>query len=387
MKTLLYPQLLLPQEFGIVSLAFLITAVGATITAGGVLDGLVREVPILRGRQEDTTRLRSAGISAALCAASFATSGLAIAIGYTIWARDVDSALLWTAPYLGCTVLVNALVCDLQIREKSLEYAIVLFLKSALAVPIAIATAPTFGASGVLAAETAALLACVALTRLVWSRDLQLITHFVQDARRLVRSGFSFTLSSFVQNVGSTIDRWMVQATQGSQGLGTYAFAMNFTSVGLVLVNMLNLYNTPRILRAYGEDNSPQNAVRQATRVTAVTLTLFAIAAMPILVALPTFVRRWYPSYVDALSLLPWVVVGTLAMTASSYDVLFRASGRGTALLLLQALTAGGTLAAAAMAAWFGAPLTTYAVIFACGRLALMASGWIVGSQSLLRAR
>jgi O-antigen/teichoic acid export membrane protein len=386
-KLIAYARLLGPEGFGLVSLALLTVAIAAYVATGGLLEGLASRAPLMRGRGEDVRHVRSVAFA-------FATTG-GIALGLVLSAvmaiapfeDEGFRVLVWTGPFLAATVFLMSLMCDLQVREKSVEYAGVLCLKSTLAIAFAIPLASLWGAAGVLIAEIASQLACAALVLGAWSRDLGWKLDARADAGALARSGIPFVGGSLAQNLGSNVDRWAVQFGLGVGALGQYAFAMNFASAGSVLLSMIQLYATPRMLRRYGATGDPRELVRSSRAILVVLGAAFLLGMAPFLFAFRYVVDSWFPEYSLAADLSLYIYAGTAAITAAFFDILFRATGNATPVWAVHATVAVAAGLACIVATQWHAELVVYAMVFAAARLAAACAGWTLAVRGLRLSR
>jgi O-antigen/teichoic acid export membrane protein len=180
-------------------------------------------------------------------------------------------------------------------------------------------------------------------------------------------------------------DRWAVQSTHGVSALGTYGFAMHFSSVGLVLLNMVQLYVSPRLLRRFGADGDTTALRRHSVRFAIFTAGTYAVTAVPLVFAFPRLLARYFPAYMGAAPLAPWVAIGTGAIALGFFDVLFRASGNGRPLALVQVIVAIVGFAAALVASALDSPLWVFALGFCCTRIVSTILGWVTGSRLLLQ--
>jgi O-antigen/teichoic acid export membrane protein len=383
-KNLVFARLLHPQGFGVYTLALLLSAVGNYAATAGILDGLFREIPILRG-QGSTAALqatRNAGVTASLMLGAVAGVLLSIACAAAEWWQPDLDGLVWAGPMLVGTVALNTLMLDLRTRERSSEYGALLFAKSAVAIAL-IAPLVQFGAAGAVAAETVAMLACAAWCRIRWSDGLQWAVGDRAVVITLMKRGLPFTGGSVLQNLAMSADRWAVQLRFGSATLGRYAFAMLISSLGLIAINVLQQYAGPRILRAYGATGDRVAVVQKATWLMLILAAVFALAAVPVIVGFRWLVASWYPQYAGAEQLVLGVYAGTVFMTLGFFDILFFAHGDGRWLMVTHGIVLAAQVLAYVAAAALSASLETYVIIFAAGRLLSLLLGWTLGLRML----
>jgi O-antigen/teichoic acid export membrane protein len=380
-KTLIYARILFPVDFGVFSLAVLVTTFCSYLATAGTLEGLACQVPILLGQGRDTTSIRSNALSI-LVLMTFSV-GLLIFFGCLIAVSQKPSlaALMWLPIFFISTVLLAGLLVDLQVRELSIQYVAVLCLKSVLAPLIALLIAPSLGASGVLIAETVSLLACIVLCLFVWGRDLRLLISFNAKIKTLASLGFPFTVSNLLQNLSVNIDRWAVQLVFGVATLGTYAFALNFSAIGLMVLSMIQLYAAPRMLRVFGVSNDMVVVFGQAKRLLIGVFFVFAVGAIPAFLLFPILIEQWFPQYLDAIDLMIPVYIGTSISALGFFDILFRATGNGRKLVAIQSVISLFGCLACFFAFYSDSPIVTYAIIFASTRLLSFGLGWFLAMR------
>jgi O-antigen/teichoic acid export membrane protein len=378
-KTLAYGAFMSPVDLGGVVLALLVVAAAGYPATFGLQDALVREVPILRGAGVDPVGVRSAVLTGVLVLACVVGVAISIACG----AIAPESSLIWCGPLLTATVLFNLAVADLQTRELSIIQAAMLLGKSLVPLVIVVSYGERWTTANILQMEMLVQTTLGAAALLVWREGL----HWRPDGsewRRLARIGLPFAGNSAVQHVALHVDRWAVEWSSGRAALGLYGFAMQLASVGLVTLNITQLYVTPRLLRRMATEGDAAQLVQSMRRWRRITLAAgVAVAVVSVLVA-PIAIARGWPAYVDARRLLPIISVGAVAIALSFYDVFFLAAGNGRAMLPVQGLAVAVTAAMCAAAMWLDAGLFGFACAFAAGRLATVVMGWWLGNAVLM---
>jgi len=377
-KTLLYASLLEPEQFGLVGFSALVvslTSYGATF---GVQDGLAREVPIRRGRGETVSQLRVTALAAVFAVASVLGLAVSIALALGESSFGLPFGAWWIGPYLTANVWLNITLVDLQIRERSTIQAITLFIKSFFPLVVVLLADCTWTASRVIALETAVLFTLAVSVLISQTRDLR-SSFSREELTHLARVGLPFVGGSLANNIAMNIDRWSVQLVLGTAALGLYLFAMQLVSVGLVVVNVMQMYFTPRWLRAWSMDQEVLSLWKRIRQYLVIVGSLTAFGFVIVVLISPIAVNSVWPQYIDALPLLPWVAVASVAIAVSFFDVFFLASNSGRKLVEIHLFVGLTTLASVSYCAVAGAPLIAYAVIFATGRVATVLLGWLVG--------
>ena len=377
-KTFVYAWLLSPAQLGLVTISFLITLVGGGLAVGGIFEGLSREVPLQIGARKNTVPTRSGAYSLA------AVLSIIVGIVLLLACLAVSSqypeyrVLTWSAPLLVSVVAFNGMLCDLQTREHSVIYATVLGSKNIGTIALAFPLGTMFGAGGVIVAEVIANFGFAAVCLVIWSRDLRWTVRPTSHGIQMVHTGFPFAVSNFIQNLGMSIDRWAVQFALGTSSLGAYAFAMHFATVGLVLLNMVNLYAGPRALREFGTTRDYERLTRRTGRLALGTVGAFALGAIPFVLLYPMLVDRWLPQYHAAIPLAIWVYLGAIGITVSFYDIGFRAIGDSRSLVKIHTISLGVGVLSFLLLSISTASLTSYAAVFALIRCGTSVFGWLV---------
>jgi O-antigen/teichoic acid export membrane protein len=381
-KTLIYASVLGPAEFGMVSLALLVVAIGAYPATFGVQDGLAREVPVRRGRGEPIADLR--GTALVSVGGGATVVGLLVTlVAATDAGVGLPSDAWWMGPFLTASVAFNIVLVDLQAREHSIMQAALLLAKSVGPAVIMVIMPRGWIAADVLALETALLVSLTALTLVIrpgevrWHLDLT-------ETQRLARIGLPFMGSSLAHNLAINLDRWAVQWVFGVAALGTYAFAMQAVAAGLVALNVSQMYLTPRWLRAWSSAGDRYALWRRARHRLFVTAVVCVLGAILGLLMAPPVVHRWWSDYEGALPLLPWVAAGAVAVALGFFDVFFLAASAGGHLVRVHLVAAAGVLAMLAFCAWVGASIEAFAFVFCTGRVFTLVLGW-AGGRAVLR--
>jgi O-antigen/teichoic acid export membrane protein len=384
-KTLLYASLLEPDQFGLVGLSALIVSLTSYVATFGVQDGLAREVPIRGGRGEAVNELRVTALGAVFTVASVLglAASIVLALGETTFGLPVGA--WWIGPYITANVWLNITLVDLQIRQRSSLQALTLFMKSFSPFVVLLLADCTWTASRVIALESAVLFTLAVSVIVSQTRDLRL-SFSREELTHLTRVGLPFVGGSLANNIAMNIDRWSVQLFLGTAALGLYMFAMQLVSAALVVVNVTQMYFTPRWLRAWSMDQGVLSLWKRTRQCLAIVGSLTAAVFLIVVLISPIAVNSLWPQYVDALPLLPWVAVASVAISVAFFDVFFIAANSGRKLLEIHLSVGLVMLAAVSYCVVAGAPLIAYAVTFAMGRVATMLLGWILGLAAVRAA-
>jgi O-antigen/teichoic acid export membrane protein len=183
------------------------------------------------------------------------------------------------------------------------------------------------------------------------------------------------------------VDKWAVQIVMGTAALGVYSFAMNLVSVGMVLVNMVQLYATPRMLRSFGESPNGALLLRGCGKIARSMIVVLVVGLTSFHLLLPVLVSRWYPQYDSILDWIFWVYAAVVAVSLGFYDVLFRAVANGRNLLVIQLYVVAFTAVCCIIAATTGAGIAAFAASFAAGRILTTGVAWAMGAKAVHRSR
>jgi O-antigen/teichoic acid export membrane protein len=375
-KTFVYAGILAPVDFGIFTLATLIATFGGYFATAGILDGLACKIPIIIGQGLDHKKIRSAALTMIVVISACVSVLLAVFCLIIINKNEIYSSLLWMVPFFITTVVVSALQVDMQTRELSIPYSFILLLKNVMGPVIVVLIPAVRCVEGVLIIETVTLILCGIICLIVWCHDLRLIFSNFEEVKSLILIGIPFTINSLTQNIASNLDRWAVQVAFGVGALGTYAFALNFATMGSVILNMVQLYAGPRMLRTYALTNDLKTLLTRLKYLVTGVLVLFSVGYTPLIMLLPTFISNFFPRYVDSIELVYAVSIGSLVITTNFYDIVFRATGNGRPLVAIQLFVVIISLCAYGCLYLLGSPILGYALIFSVGRIIASCLGW-----------
>ena len=281
------------------------------------------------------------------------------------------------------TIVLSATMIDLQVRGLSMEYALVLMLKNISAPLIALLFSKNSTAEHVLLAETLGMIICIILCFTVWCRDIKIKQFKFKKAQPFIAIGLPFTANSLLLNLSNNIDRWAVHLIFGATTLGTYSFALNFASLGHMVLNMIQLYAGPRMLSKFGKTNDISIISSQCKGIAILTLFIFGLGSIPTFIFFPIAVKTWFPEYTASIELLKLVYVGAAASAIGFSDIIFRAIGKGQPLVLIQFSALISGLLACLIAYFTEMPVYTFALIFTCTRIFSTVFGWGLALRNL----
>jgi O-antigen/teichoic acid export membrane protein len=384
-KTLSYATVLGPEGFGFFSLALLVVALGSYLATFGLQDALAREVPLRRGRGESVAELRGTVFVSVFLGVS--VIGIVVGgMGVVFAGHGLPKDAWWMGPFLIASVIFNVAQVDLQVREQSGMQAGLLLSKSAVPLAVILSTEHSWSASDVLVLETVVqyTLCVMAILHksgeILWRLD-------VPETKRLARMGLPFMGSSLAHNLAMNLDRWALQWVFGMGALGTYAFAMQLVAAGLVMLNTIQMYVTPRWLRAWASEGDQAALWRRARFTLVLTSSVCVTCSIIGLFLVPIIVQYWWPAYEAALPLLPFVAVGAAAVSLGYFNVFFLAANAGGKLVWVHVVTILFNIPMIIIFVWLGAPLVAYAIGFSAARVLTLLLGWFSGRAALMAVK
>lgn len=171
-------------------------------------------------------------------------------LGFAVPSSLLTAAIVWTVPAVAIMVLLALLLGADRLRAYAIVSLVAALGGQALGIVLLVVHGPTAAsyAWGVVAADVAAALAGLVLTRSAWFRV---------PSPAAVRAGFALglplligSLSTFVLNAG---DRIVIQRMAGAAEVGRYQVAYTLGSVVIVLIGMLGTAWLPRFAEVADE--------------------------------------------------------------------------------------------------------------------------------------
>lgn len=170
----------------------------------------------------------------------------------------------------------------------------------------------------------------------------------------------------------------------GLEILGTYTFAMQAISVGLVLLNGLQTYLTPKWLRSWASSSDPVIFWNRAFGWLVAMSCVCITGAVAMMFVSPAIIQRWWPAYEAALMLLPWVLVGAVAVALGFFDIFFLATNAGVELILVHVMAIIILSIMLAVFVWMRVPVEVFAIGFSSIRVFTVVIGWYRGRNVLM---
>lgn len=389
-KLFVFAIVLGPQDFAFYALLDLIAAYGLYLGSFGLVEGASRLVPLLTGQG----KVGRAGAIAAR------TSGGVLALSSLLFVVLTPLALLLPEDGQLSAALIAAGVFAIAnnlflvgsmlplARGKPAVFAALMFLKNVVTLVLGAALGSLWGFLGAIISETAvtALLAAWSL----WPGRFQPAISFGHPKRlaRILKTGVPFMLSALAQNFTRNIDRIAAGATLGLPLFGQYTFAMSLALGGLVVLNILSQYVTPKITHAFGA-GAPVRALLRRLDMVVIVLLAGAAALYPVfLLVIDRLGASLFADYAEGLGLMKIIYVGAALQLLQLYQGFLVARGEGWQ-MMTQFVVIG---LLAALACWYayanGLGAEFFAYVFVGHRLVsgvlirLMAGGLSSGAAN-----
>ena len=377
-KTAVFAKALGAEGLGYVTLMTLIAGYGAYAANLGISDGLMRELPVLRGRgkEQEAVDLRDRSLAAVMALGAGALLFyLAAVAGLEIGGAGMRFTLLVS----GVFALLNAwflfAALELRVSGRLMEFSAALFLKAALGLALASAAGYYFGYEATLLAETAiaGLLILVMWRR--WIPGLRPRWDGMAAVYRVAAVGAPVMVTSLLRNLAVSIDRWFVVVMFGVAGLGQYSFGMLVAALGLVVSNIISQYLGPDLMRGYGLSADLGMVHRRVMGYSLAVMALFAAGWAPFAFAVDTFGTGFFPGYEQGFALMNIIYLGAMFQTMNLFDFTLLAALRQKQGMALSAGVTALTLILCAAAWWNKLGMEAFAAIYSLGRFAHLAGG------------
>jgi O-antigen/teichoic acid export membrane protein len=261
----------------------------------GVIFGMHRDVPLLRGRQDTHGVTEAKETAFAFVLLTGCLGMVACMVASVMVSRPLERQILLA---IGVVLLVNQLrsyyvtllKAENRFREASVGSALgsVAALTSVPAIYYAGMPGFIWGLVGMLTVETGYLVsrAGVPAARLSWPM-----------LKRLFSFGFVTTVTAFAAVLLSSIDRTVILELLDTKQLGFYSVAFIGATfiIGVATVPTAVLY--PRLSELYGRTNRPSDLIVYVTEPIRIAGVGFALLIGAMMLAVPAVVRLFLPQY------------------------------------------------------------------------------------------
>lgn len=322
-------RLLDPSELGAFQTAsLLVTYLG--FLSLGVFNGFNRDYPYLLGKSEhaEANLVARTAYSFARTVASAATFIAVGQLGY-FWFTKSDPALIWAAiaviPVAGLTQISTVQLAMMTGRQAFTRIARIQTATAVMTL-ILLLLVWKFSVTG-----QAIRLALISVTTwslyLVSTRESRSWHWDTRRIMQLIKRGLPIMAIGYFYQVFSVADRTLVAWVKGTEAVGHYALA-GLAVAGIQSVYMpLAVATYSKANHAYGASHSVGTLIRPAKRF----LILLSVSVLPLAAvvyfALPVFVPRFLPNYVEGIRAGQIACIASVAFCYCGTSFIFNVTG------------------------------------------------------------
>lgn len=380
-------RLLDPETFGVLALVMLGAAYFSYLWTWGTHEALLKETASAVSSSDEPSPL-TGGVLVFTVTIFLAVSVVWTAAGGLLFWDSPHLVLVFAIPTYSFALSMSALsMIAFRARRQHLRFAGFLAVRNGLATAASVtgaAIAPSVIAPAAGDALAYAAVAVVAL-RATWNPGAffrQISTRF-RMGRGLVKRGLPYSLMALLRNIGLNIDNWAVLAFRSALELGLYSLTMLLLALAGVLNNLIGVRLQPELLGRLADGESPRALFQEVTRLALKILGGLLLVAVPATFLLRGAIDRFLPLY-DAIgpALIGLTLLGVAFEVANVFDVAalpFGIAYRGT---FVYGLSAVIVLCGCLACGLLDAPLWSFALVFASGRMVNM-----VGTFFTIRSR
>ncbi len=310
-KGLALAKILGMSEFGSYGLGIAASAAFQFLIGMGSIDGLnVLLPPLIAQRKESDV----GDMVRSICKMVILRGTVATAIAWPLMASMHQASLSIAALVGTATALTTIPIVHAKCRGNLHGFGLSMFLK-------ALATMVTSCAGGWIAGSAGALLGeCIgmllALLR-TWPSELQRNTPTGTGMRAMDRQarkeGRALLIQSANGVVQQNVERWLVTATLGLEGMGRYGLAQLFvTSVNLVHATFFQQAGA-RLLPQMAAGKPPRDAMRELLRFAAILGMITSLVLLVACLFVPFFIQWVSPQISNLNWCLTWLAAGAIA--------------------------------------------------------------------------
>ncbi|MFB3917624.1 MAG: oligosaccharide flippase family protein [Terriglobales bacterium] len=278
----------------------------------GVLNGMNREVPLLKGKGEPAAIERVRRVTLGFYALVTVVAGMGLFAGACLAKDGITRSAIHCTTILFVSAQFYSymqcyLVSDTRFREMSRHLLLLAALLPAMGVPLARA----LGLNGFILGQAATMFV-VALLISYRARVAMVPKWNALELRRLVRIGFPIASVGLLWGLLMTVDRWIVLTLLGTTKLGYYSLEiMVFGAVNL-LPGIISAQVYPRMAETFGKTGTYDSLKKwihgQILASTAITL----VVVVAIYLVFPPVVRSFLPHYVEGIPAVKIALPGLL---------------------------------------------------------------------------
>jgi O-antigen/teichoic acid export membrane protein len=308
-------------SFAQLSAALLVSSTFTMLGCLGLQSLLQRDMPIMfvRGRERAARVLL--GQSVLVAYASALVAMLAALVVPMNFGSPANLVALGIVHGLSQQLFVVASV-ESRSRGEPLRFAVQSLVRSLVIVAAVLATARIArSAPAVVVAE--ALVSLAIAHGLLWETMGRAMSGVAATARIAIdrmrrvdwRAAWVLLLVSLLAFALTYADRWGAASALGAHDFANYAFAGTILAIGLSAQSLVNASVYPMLARLYAREDR-RACFSLCSKLSLIALGGGLVLAVPAYFALEFAMRRWYPAYDIALSLVaPFLVVAALRVS------------------------------------------------------------------------
>lgn len=289
-----------PANWGLWQILSLILMYGPNAHLG-TLNGMNREVPLLKGQGEPEKALRAQSASLGFLLMTTILTTLVFAGAMARWAPPHLTHLTF---HLLPLFMLTQFYIWLQIYLKSnAQFALVskqLFVFALLLAGLAIPLTLWQGLVGFIWGQFFATLGTILLILRTFPIDIMPRVDWA-ESWRLIRVGAPIMVVGLLFTLMTTVDRWAITTFLGAEQLGFYSISLMASSILNMLPTVVAEQIYPRMVEAWGRTRQVAIVrtwtVRQILLSSAVTL----VAIVPVAIAAPWGVSLFLPKFLPGL--------------------------------------------------------------------------------------
>lgn len=289
----------------------------------GIVQGMGRELPFWKGCADArrVRKIRGASVGFVLVSAFLSAVALPL-LGWSVTTGDLRLMFLCVPPLLfGRQVhrfLEHFLMSDRQFVKVSCQRFVFALLLPAIALPLTV----RYELPGLIIGQGLTLLVVSSL--MVWILGNTLtITLDVKETCRLIRVGLPIAIGHLLQNVITTVDRWIIGVHFGKETLGHYWLCATAVEGMSLLPRLFGQQVYPRMTERFGRTARYASLRGLMLRQSIIS----AAAAIPIALGicwlLPLYIRAFLPEYVPGIPAMRIMLIGLVFYSLSGISTVF----------------------------------------------------------------
>jgi O-antigen/teichoic acid export membrane protein len=360
LKSVGYGLVLVPSEFGRLSLMTSLVPFVLLGLSRGLLEGAAIELPGLYGRKRE-------GAAAALVRRSmrrlFVECLVALGVALVLLAAGAPVGMLSLAIAMAASTGVLSLVMtDLRSRGEMGRYGVSVLLRVLVCTLLGLPAAALFGLPGAVLGEVAA----QGLLILWLLRFVATAHEAAPELPAMAARGRWMMLHQLLQLVQQNGDKWIITFALGAAALGQYSFAGIFLVAVALLHAIVYQQVGPAALRSLAAGEAAAVVLRRVQRWSLATGA--GVAVLGAGAGVVYWLAREGPAaaYAEGFRIFPWVVAAGVLQAMNHLDWIVSAGPWLSRLARWDFFVAAGLFAAGLAGVLWDWPLAYYAAV-ACG--------------------